>query len=58
VVGTEDRLTPPVQSRRLAEQLDRANVLDELVELPGVGHMASVEAIAEFDAALVRLADR
>ncbi|AMY17638.1 MULTISPECIES: alpha/beta fold hydrolase [Nocardiaceae] len=58
VVGTEDRLTPPIQSRRLAEKLDRANVLDELIELPGVGHMASVEAIAEFDAALVRLADR
>ncbi|KQU04217.1 alpha/beta hydrolase [Rhodococcus sp. Leaf7] len=62
IVGTVDRLTPPVHARSLAEQLSRAGVLNgdtsgRLIELPGVGHMSSVEAIAEFDAELVRLAE-
>ena len=62
IVGTVDRLTPPVHARSLAEQLSRAGVLGgdtsgRLIELPGVGHMSSVEAIAEFDAELVRLAE-
>jgi pimeloyl-ACP methyl ester carboxylesterase len=41
VVGTADRITPPVYARRLAERLPS---LVELVELPGVGHMTPIEA--------------
>lgn len=57
IVGTADRLTPPIQSRKLAAALERAGVLDRLVEVPGAGHMVSVEAIDEFNAELVRLAE-
>jgi pimeloyl-ACP methyl ester carboxylesterase len=39
--GSADRLTPPVLAARLAGQLPQ---LLERVELPGVGHMSSVEA--------------
>lgn len=41
VVGTADRLTPPAYARRLARLLP---MLQELVELPGVGHMSPIEA--------------
>jgi pimeloyl-ACP methyl ester carboxylesterase len=41
VVGTGDRLTPPVHARSLAAALPRCV---GLVELPGVGHMTPVEA--------------
>jgi pimeloyl-ACP methyl ester carboxylesterase len=41
VVGTADRLTPPVQSRALAAALPECV---GLTELPGVGHMTPVEA--------------
>lgn len=41
IAGQRDRLTPPVHARRLAEELP---VLVGHVELPGVGHMAPVEA--------------
>lgn len=57
LVGSADRLTPPVQARALALALGRAGVLDRLVELPGVGHMSSVEALDAFDAELVRMAE-
>ncbi len=57
IVGTRDRLTPPVHARKLADQLSRAGVLGRFLELDGVGHMSSVESIAEFDAELVRLAE-
>ncbi|MFF6995663.1 alpha/beta fold hydrolase [Streptomyces sp. NPDC008313] len=41
VVGTADRLTPPVHARALAAALPRCT---GLTELPGVGHMTPVEA--------------
>jgi pimeloyl-ACP methyl ester carboxylesterase len=41
LVGTADRLTPPVHARRMLEALPRAA---PLVELIGVGHMTPVEA--------------
>lgn len=41
VVGTADRLTPPVQSRAMAAALPECV---GLTELPGVGHMTPVEA--------------
>ncbi|MGW1542596.1 alpha/beta fold hydrolase [Streptomyces sp. NPDC002309] len=41
VVGTEDRLTPPVHSRALVAALPRCV---GLTELPGLGHMTPVEA--------------
>lgn len=41
VAGEEDRLTPPSHARRLAEALPH---LFAHLELPGVGHMAPVEA--------------
>lgn len=40
VVGAEDRLTPPGAARRLVEALPDAR----LVELPGIGHNAPLEA--------------
>ncbi len=41
VVGTADRLTPPVHARSLAAALPACT---GLTELPGVGHMTPVEA--------------
>ncbi|GGY22732.1 alpha/beta fold hydrolase [Streptomyces djakartensis] len=41
VVGTADRLTPPVQARALAAALPHCT---GLTELPGIGHMTPVEA--------------
>jgi pimeloyl-ACP methyl ester carboxylesterase len=41
VVGTHDRLTPPVHARALVAALPHAA---GLTELPGVGHMTPVEA--------------
>ncbi|GAB3209925.1 Pimeloyl-ACP methyl ester carboxylesterase [Marinactinospora thermotolerans DSM 45154] len=41
LVGTADRLTPPVHSRRLAELLPRGG---EPIALPGIGHMTPLEA--------------
>ncbi|CAL9545515.1 Epoxide hydrolase A [Streptomyces sp. enrichment culture] len=41
VVGTADRLTPPVHARELAAALPRPV---GLTELPGVGHMTPLEA--------------
>lgn len=58
LVGTGDRLTPPVHARRLAEQLERAGNLERLVVLDGVGHMSSVEAIDRFDDELLHLVER
>jgi len=40
IVGSDDRLTPTRSARRLADALPRGR----LVELPGVGHMAPLEA--------------
>lgn len=41
VAGEADKLTPLVHARRLAETLPE---LVELAELPGIGHMAPIEA--------------
>ncbi|MFC9129202.1 alpha/beta fold hydrolase [Streptomyces sp. NPDC057099] len=41
VVGTADRLTPPVQARALAAALPQCT---GLTELPGIGHMTPIEA--------------
>ncbi|MER5429193.1 alpha/beta hydrolase [Streptomyces sp. NPDC002588] len=41
VVGTADRMTPPVHARRIAAALP---VCAGLTELPGLGHMTPVEA--------------
>ncbi|MET9506649.1 alpha/beta hydrolase [Streptomyces sp. NPDC006622] len=41
IVGSADRMTPPVHARRLAEALP---VCVGLTELPGLGHMIPVEA--------------
>ncbi|MER5969268.1 alpha/beta fold hydrolase [Streptomyces sp. NPDC002055] len=41
IVGTADRLTPPVHARRLAAALPHCT---GLTELPGIGHMTPVEA--------------
>ena len=55
LVGSMDRLTPPVHARKLARVLDEAGHLERLIVLPGVGHMSSVESIDEFDKEIVRL---
>ena len=52
LVGLADRLTPPVYSRRLADELPR---LERLVELPDVGHMSTVEAPEVVTAEIRRL---
>ena len=52
VVGSADRLTPPVYAARVAAALPS---LVELVELPGVGHMTPLEAPDTVEA-LVRTA--
>ncbi|MEU0339385.1 alpha/beta fold hydrolase [Streptomyces bobili] len=41
IVGSADRMTPPVHSRRIAEALPQCV---GLTELPGLGHMTPVEA--------------
>jgi pimeloyl-ACP methyl ester carboxylesterase len=55
LVGTADRLTPPVHARKLAHALDDHGHLSKLIELPGIGHMSSVEAIDEFNTEVMRL---
>jgi pimeloyl-ACP methyl ester carboxylesterase len=53
LVGTADRMTPPVHARRLAGQLPRC---EGLTELPGVGHMTPLEAPAAVAALIRKLA--
>ncbi|HSW28820.1 MAG TPA: alpha/beta hydrolase [Longimicrobiales bacterium] len=48
LVGEEDTLTPPVESRKIAEGVPDGR----LVVLPGVGHLANLEAPEAFNAAL------
>ncbi|MDJ0396001.1 alpha/beta hydrolase [Rhodococcus sp. G-MC3] len=55
LVGTADRLTPPVHARKLARALEAHDHLSKLIELPGIGHMSSVESIDDFNAEVVRL---
>lgn len=54
LVGERDRLTPPAQARRLAEVLPDS----ELIELPGIGHMAPLEAHGEVNAYIRAFARR
>lgn len=49
LVGDSDKMTPPAQSRRLAEALPD---LVDLVALPGIGHMAPIEAPEGVNAAI------
>ncbi|MDH6125566.1 alpha/beta hydrolase [Kitasatospora sp. GP82] len=51
VVGTHDRLTPPVHARRILAALPDPQ---GLLELPGIGHMAPVERPAEVAAEIRR----
>jgi len=51
VVGAEDGLTPPTEARAMAESIAGAR----LVELPGAGHLANLEAPEAFAAALATL---
>ncbi len=53
VVGTADRLTPPVHAHRIAAALPDQR---GLLQLPGVGHMAPVERPAEVAAEIRRMA--
>jgi pimeloyl-ACP methyl ester carboxylesterase len=53
LVGTADRMTPPVHARRLAERLPRC---EGLTELPGVGHMTPLEAPGAVAALIRKLA--
>ncbi|WP_035841163.1 alpha/beta fold hydrolase [Kitasatospora azatica] len=52
VVGTADKLTPPVQARAMRTAL-RSN--DGYLELPGVGHMAPLERPDEVSSEIRRL---
>ncbi|MDH6114038.1 pimeloyl-ACP methyl ester carboxylesterase [Kitasatospora sp. MAP12-15] len=52
VVGTADRLTPPVHARRMRAALSAS---EGLLELPGVGHMSPIERPAEVAAEIRRL---
>ncbi|MEV0948000.1 alpha/beta hydrolase [Rhodococcus sp. NPDC049939] len=55
LVGSVDRLTPPVHSRRLARMLSDAGNLEHLVVLSDVGHMSSVENVDEFNREIMHL---
>ncbi|PTR31188.1 pimeloyl-ACP methyl ester carboxylesterase [Rhodococcus sp. OK519] len=55
LVGTADRLTPPSHARRVAQFLDDSEHLERLIVLKGIGHMTSVEAVADFNAEVERL---
>jgi 3-oxoadipate enol-lactonase len=49
LVGREDTLTPPAEARALADAIPSAT----LVEIPGAGHLANLEAPAPFNRALL-----
>ncbi|MER5636880.1 alpha/beta fold hydrolase [Kitasatospora sp. NPDC002227] len=53
IVGTHDRLTPPVHARRIVAALPDSQ---GLLELAGVGHMSPLERPAEVAAEIHRLA--
>ena len=48
IVGSEDAITPPALSEALARMINRAR----LVEIPGAGHLANIEAPVEFNRAV------
>ncbi|ROZ89244.1 alpha/beta fold hydrolase [Gordonia sp. OPL2] len=49
VVGTDDRLTPPVHAQQMADVLRRNGNLRDLVILDGIGHMSSIEADVRYN---------
>jgi len=53
-VGIEDVLTPPAKAREMAAVAPQAT----LVEIPGAGHLANLEAPAAFNAALAQFLQR
>ncbi|MFJ9444167.1 alpha/beta fold hydrolase [Kitasatospora sp. NPDC101235] len=53
VVGTDDRLTPPVHAHRIVAELQDSQ---GLLLLPGVGHMSPLERPAEVAAEIHRMA--
>lgn len=55
IVGEQDRLTPPVHARLMADALP--DVID-YVELPGIGHMTPLEAPGEVTASIRALTAR
>ncbi|BFV56120.1 alpha/beta hydrolase [Kitasatospora sp. CMC57] len=54
VVGSHDRLTPPVHSHRMLAALPAP---EGLLELPGVGHMSPIERPAEVAGEIRRLVE-
>jgi pimeloyl-ACP methyl ester carboxylesterase len=48
IVGTEDNITPPAMAREMRAAIPNA----ELVEIPGAGHLAPLEAPAPVNAAI------
>ena len=52
VVGTEDRLTPPLHAEFMAQVLEDNGVLLEYVTYDGAGHMVNVTHAAAVNAAL------
>ncbi len=48
IVGADDRLTPPAISRKMAEGIPGARLL----EIPDAGHLSNLEAPAAFNACL------
>lgn len=53
MVGEEDRVTPVPDAEAMADALSKAR----LVVIPGVGHMAPIEAPAAVNAALAEYLD-
>ncbi|GAB11632.1 putative hydrolase [Gordonia araii NBRC 100433] len=49
IVGTEDRLLPPVHSQEIADILERVGALRRHVVLDDIGHMLSIEASDAFN---------
>ncbi|MFC0316627.1 alpha/beta fold hydrolase [Gordonia phosphorivorans] len=49
VVGTEDRLTPPLHAEFMAQVLEDNGVLLEYVTYDGAGHMVPIERADEFN---------
>ena len=49
ITGADDKMTPPALARRMAESLPN---LSQLIELPGIGHMAPIEDPAPVNQAI------
>jgi pimeloyl-ACP methyl ester carboxylesterase len=53
VVGTEDQLTAPAESERMAKAVKGA----KLVKIPHAGHLSNIESPDAFNAALSAFVD-